>query len=308
MRGLAARGPKTETPGPSPSWPGLLAALAILAILAPGCAVPPRKALPGNVVLGEFSGPGAQDIRDRLPLPGPGAGDALELSVRSSFDQKASDGRERVGRSDRATPWPEGLPGRERGEPDDQGWETSEYPLALVEASLRADWALTEPGSGAVVASGTAASTLRRSYGGFLASQGLTLEEPPGQEELIRILAGSLADQLAQALGPSYSAGDLAPAGDAASRQAASLAARGDWEGAARLWTELIGQNPGYAPALFNLGLFHERRGDLDKAWAFYRLAFLGDQNWTFRLALTRLTNVLGELGRPPRAHPDPPF
>ncbi|MDR2367558.1 MAG: tetratricopeptide repeat protein [Deltaproteobacteria bacterium] len=92
------------------------------------------------------------------------------------------------------------------------------------------------------------------------------------------------------------------------SRRASSLAGTGDWDGAAAVWLEILGLNPEHGPSLYNLGLYHERRGDLDKAFAYYRLAFLSSQIRPYRLALTRISDTLEKLGRLPQAAPPRPF
>jgi tetratricopeptide (TPR) repeat protein len=225
---------------------------------------------------------------------------------------EVNQGQEKVILNQRAVPWPKGLAGRvdeqdeENLEPEP--WQTEDYPLSLVQATLTLNWTLTEPASGAVIDAGTCTDHLQRSFGGFLGALGRASQSIPTQENVLALMAPGLAEQLIEALGPAYSASALATASDSLSHQAAPLAGNGEWDQAAQIWQKLLQQNPDYTPALYNLGLYHERLGDLDTAWAFYRLAYINTNTWPYRIALTRLADSLERLGRPPRAAPPRPF
>jgi hypothetical protein len=268
--------------------------------------------MPANITLGEFTGPGAEEVKNGLPFPNPSERDdnqELILSCRTDYNHSSHVGREKVVSSDQGgSRWPKELPGWEDVPEIVPDYATAEFPLTTVEATLTAVWTLTDPQSRAIISNGSNKVALRRSYGGFLESEGKTPPESPAQEELLSLLAKSLADRLLQSLGPAYTASSLASAKDGISRQAATLAAAGDWDGAAQLWYGILKENPNYSPALFNLGLYHERRGDLETAYSFYRLAFLDNQTWPYRLALTRTTDALEKLGRQPKASPPRPF
>lgn len=308
------RGPGTTAALPPPTMlPPLLLALLLLlpAALLPSCARAPRRVLPPGLTLGEFRGPGGEAVRDelrRLDAGGPSGGGPV-LSGETDFRMEVEESNERVVLNQDGVPWPEGLPGRENETPADPGpWETGEYPLSQVAASLTLRWTLADPASGAAVDSGVCEDNLRRSFGGFLGSLGLAGQELPAREDVLALMVPGLAEQLVEALGPAYSAADLAQAFDGGSRQAAALAGQGDWDGASRIWLELLARNPDYSPALYNMGLHHERLGDPDTAWAYYRLAYVSSNTWANRLALTRLADSLERLGRPPRAAPPRPF
>ncbi|MDR3135755.1 MAG: hypothetical protein LBU69_06660 [Deltaproteobacteria bacterium] len=283
-----------------------------LAAMAGGCARHPKKILPGAIGLGQFTGPGAEEVKSelaRLLSPADRPGRSLVLSGTTDFTLSAKAGQEVVTISNRYdSRWPETLPGWENAPRPNTGYKTAEYPLTQVEATLKADWALTEANSQALVSSGTTNAVLARSYGGFLESQGQAESQPPGRDELARLLAKSLADRLAMSIGPAYPSANLASGKDKQSRKAASLASAGDWDGASEIWLGLLRLNPDYAPALFNMGLYHERQGRLETAWAFYRLAFLRYQSLLFRMALSRTADALEKLGRLPEASPPRPF
>jgi tetratricopeptide (TPR) repeat protein len=175
-----------------------------------------------------------------------------------------------------------------------------EYAIKVTEAVLNINWTLTDRESGAVIATGSTKETLTRSTGGFLASLGEAPSDPLTPEQAVKLMAPALADQLVEELGPDFTARELAPAQDDLSQKALSLASKGQWDQAAAIWKELIVLNPQYHPALYNLGLFHERNGDLQKAWSYYRLAFLSHSSNLNRNALTRLTDSLNRLNQPP--------
>jgi tetratricopeptide (TPR) repeat protein len=271
--------------------------------------------LPSSLQLGEFVGPGGQEVKNQLQRFTANSdayppGETLVLSGRTSFDLVKDARTEKVNLSPTVTPWPAGLPGREE-EPTSQSEEEpqlADYSLTLIKAAFRLDWTVAEKNSGAVVQVGSLSDSLNRSFGGFLGANGRAAAEVPDQEEIVKLMAPGLAEQIVETLGPAYSATNLASADDELSRQAAELAAAGDWDGASALWLNILSQNEEYAPALYNLGLHHERKGDLDKAWAFYRLAYLSSNTWTNRIALTRLADSMARLGRTPPAAPDRPF
>ncbi|KXS55996.1 MAG: hypothetical protein AMR96_05105 [Candidatus Adiutrix intracellularis] len=99
--------------------------------------------------------------------------------------------------------------------------------------------------------------------GGFLAAAGAA---PPLNDSRVfgAVLENRLADELvsylALNLGRTPSALELESGRDKLSRKAKILASAGDWEGAKKLWLELLIQNPKYAVANYNLGLYWERQ------------------------------------------------
>jgi hypothetical protein len=283
----------------------LLVLLAVAALLAAGCAPPPRRHLEASIAVGAFSGPGGDRLAAELSARSRRSPDpALVLSGTTSFDSSLVPGRERVlaepPRQAAAAPAPAG-PGGPSG-----GWEERTIPFQSFTATLKADWTLSDPATGAVARAGTTSDTLRRSAGGWLAEQGAAPEAAPADPEALRLLSAALADQIIEELGPALDASALGRADDDRSRRALRLAEAGDWGAAAELWEELVALNPEYAPALYNLGLHHERLGELEEAWSFYRRAYLAQSVPLHREALTRLTDSLDRLGRPPRGGSNP--
>ncbi|MDR2339159.1 MAG: HrpB1 family type III secretion system apparatus protein, partial [Deltaproteobacteria bacterium] len=172
----------------------------------------------------------------------------------------------------------------------------SDYPFQRTEGTLTVDWRLSDPESGGLLGQGTLSYRGERAHGGYLANRGgngKALDPQAVGKDLLNELAGKAAAELIEMSGPLFTLSDLAPATDPMGQEAGKLVAKGDWQGAARLWSELLTQNPGYAPALYNLGLFNEQQGDLVLAWEHYRRAFLVDQGPRYRAALTRVTDVL---------------
>jgi tetratricopeptide (TPR) repeat protein len=188
-----------------------------------------------------------------------------------------------------------------KGAGPDGGKAPVSFDAAVTEASLTAEWTVSDRETGAVIRAGRTTDVLKRSSGGWLAAQGAAPGDPPSEDEAKRILAEALSGQMVAELGPALSASGLERAGDPQSRKALALAAAGHWEEAAELWREVIALNPDHAAAHYNLGLHHERLGELDEAWASYRLAFLCLGAPIHREALTRLTDALNRQGRPPR-------
>jgi hypothetical protein len=280
-------------------------------LLAGGCASAPTPRLARDITLGDFRGEGSDELRRALsPAATGGSGARLALSATTAFDYSSRPGLETATVTNLShSRWPEGLEGWDQVPKPEPKYRTSEYPLTLIEASLSADWTLTDPQNPSAVAqSGTTRVALKQSGGGFPESQGQGRPAATDRQAALNLLAESLADQIVLLIGPDYAASSLAPGKDALSKQALKLATDGDWDGAAAIWLEILTLNPEYGPALFNLGLHHERRGDLDKAWAFYRLAFLSVQTYPYRLALTRTADALEKLGRLPQAAPPRPF
>jgi tetratricopeptide (TPR) repeat protein len=174
------------------------------------------------------------------------------------------------------------------------------YPLELGQATLEFDWTVVDKQTGAVITSGITKDTLTRSAGGFLADYGAAARNLPTPSQAIKLMSSALADQLVEELGPAFSAADLAAADDSLSKQALALAHKEQWDEAAAIWTELTRLNPQYHPALYNLGLYYEKKGQLETAWSYYRQAFLSHSSNVHRDALTRLTDSLNRLNRLP--------
>jgi tetratricopeptide (TPR) repeat protein len=295
------------TPRPSPAaWLLLLLALAA-GWLTAGCAAPPKRLLPPGISVGAFEGRGGPELARELKKRVSAAqGEALELTGRTGFASRTARGRETV----LAVEPGETVEALEL-DPLTGVWWTVErplpravhqdYDLTLTEASLTLEWALTAP-DGVARASGRLGDETAGGYGGYLAQLGAAQAQPPTEAELLADLAAALADQLVETLGPAFGAEALARADDELSLQAAALAAEGRWDEAAARWEELTRLNPSYHPALYNLGLHHERASRLELAWAYYRRAFLSRSSPLHREALTRLTDSLARLGRSPRS------
>lgn len=265
--------------------------------------------LPTGVAVGDISGPGHEQLGRALKKRGGGGQAQMILSGRVSLSRQLTDERETV-----PLEVPAGPP-YSAYEPDpftSRVWQVERTPMAteLTDFDLQRltgdmifDWRLDSK-TGGLVDSGRVVLDIDRTKGGFLATQGLT---PPLNgsrskgSELEKRLADELVRLLTLDLGRFPGASALASGDDPLSSKAKRLAASGDWDGARKLWLELLSQNPRYAPALYNLGLYWERQKDPEEAWRYYRAAFLSDGNQHHRQALTRLTETLKRAGRLPQ-------
>jgi tetratricopeptide (TPR) repeat protein len=181
-------------------------------------------------------------------------------------------------------------------EPDTK-WVPKDFSYEKLHGKLTISWKLIGQ-EGDLLAEGTNDYNITRSLGGPLANRrGATVQSPDSlARDALAELCETAASNITEILGPLHAEGDLAPAGDNLSVNARNLVALGNWEEASALWEELLTLNPNYPQALYNLGLFYERKGDLTQAAAYFRRAFLNDQSSRYRNALTRVTAVL----RPP--------
>jgi hypothetical protein len=171
--------------------------------------------------------------------------------------------------------------------------------------TLTVDWALRD-GSGEALRSGRDVFSVSRAVGGYVDRVASADSPAPPDDERLRAeildeLAEMAAADLTLLAGPRFTEGDLAPVPDQEGRRARALAVSGDWEGAADIWRGLLSLNPAYDPALYNLGLYNEIRGDIPEAWRHFRLAFQRRQLPLYRAALTRASRLLRRTGSLPR-------
>ncbi|MDR1872533.1 MAG: DUF6340 family protein [Deltaproteobacteria bacterium] len=265
-----------------------LAWLGLLAIF--GCSPKPvwHSLLPPAIEVGEFTGPGGEALTTELKRresPRPFSGRTLVLAGSTQFDYQTAQSQETVITVTKKS----------------NGQKTTEtIPLTMAEAHLRAIWTLTAPGAARPTRTGRTEENFRRSYGGYLAQEGVADPTPEGPEKTQDNLARSLAALIVAELGPDHTPYNLARSADPRSVEATKLVNADDWDGAARKWEEILQENPNFAPALYNLALYHERSGRLDEAWKYYRLAYRSYDDIRNREALSRATDIMFRLGRPP--------
>ncbi len=280
----------------------------------PALASAPGK-LPPGLTVGSITGPGQELLTKALRRHGGGGSGQAVLSGRVSLAQQVAGERENVPVERRTGAAPHPV-----YEPDPfthRLWLTEETPTSTkVEAydlerftgRLVFDWQVAAVNGGEVLDSGRVALDLDRTRGGYLADQGLTeplkgsrslkaKSEERLMEEVVRLLALDL--------GRYPSASEIEVGRDPLSHKAKSLAAAGDWEGARVLWLDLLNQNPEYAPPLYNMGLYWERKKNPEEAWRRYKAAFVSDASARHREALTRLTETLSRAGRLPGRNSD---
>ena len=265
--------------------------------------------LPAGVTVGDISGPGQDQLSRALKKRGGGGSAKMILSGQVSLSRQETGERETVPREVAAGPpqaayQPDPFTGRVwLVEETPMATELDSYDFKRLTGDLIFDWRLTSK-TGGQVDSGRVVLNIDRTRGGYLAAQGLA---PPLSgsktkgDDLESRLAGELVRLLTLDLGRYPSASELETGDDSLSRKAKSLASAGNWQEAQALWLELLDQNPRYSPALYNLGLYWERRQDPEEAWRYYRAAFLSDGSDSHRAALTRLTETLSRAGRLPK-------
>jgi hypothetical protein len=255
-----------------------------------GCSPKPvwHSLLPPHIGVGQFDGPGGENLTAELrrrESPKPLAGRTQTLNGTTYFDYKTAQATETVLSVTKS------VDGRKT---------TQTIPLTLAEAKLTAKWTLSPDKGVGTPVSGETQEVWQRSYGGYLAQEGLTDATPEEPEKVREKLSRSLAALMVTELGPNHTPYNLAKAFDEKSQEAARLVSADDWDGAAQKWQEILEESPSYAPALYNLALYHERAGRLSEAWQYYRLAYRSYNDLQHREALTRATDMMYRLGRPP--------
>ncbi len=266
--------------------------------------------LPEGLQVGDIDGPGREAVIRALKKHTRSGSERSVLSGRVSLNQREAAERETV-----ALKKPSGPPYLTY-KPDPfttRLWKVEETPetLALESFDLERftgtmvfDWRLAAAQGGAALDQGRIEVDVDRIRGGYLASQGAAPPLRGGRSEGSKLearLAEEVVRLLTLDLGRGVSAAELESGDDSWSRRARALAGNGDWEGARKLWLEVLELNPEYGPALYNLGLYHERRKEPEEAWRYYRSAFLSEASDRHRAALTRLTETLAQAGRLPK-------
>jgi tetratricopeptide (TPR) repeat protein len=154
--------------------------------------------------------------------------------------------------------------------------------------------------------------TLKKGLGSYLDPKGQSdltpIDEEKARAELLSELVKLAAQDLVELTGPNFTENFLAPGDDPRSRKARSFVTQGEWNQAATIWEELLTLNPEYDTALFNLGIYHEGRGELEAALEYFRKAFRSNQNFRNRWAVSRVTDVLRHQGNLPKSSGGPGF
>lgn len=266
--------------------------------------------LPKGLKVGTISGPGGEALTRALSKKAWGGGRTGILSGQVSMVRQVASERETV------------IVEKQIGEvyeiykPDPfttRLWRVTETPmgesletfdLERETGAMVFDWRVNAV-DGRLMDQGRVSLDLSRSRGGYLAKVGAAPSLNSGRRSATarfeQYLAAELARQLTLDLGRPVTASDLENADDQWSRKARALVSSGDWEGARKLWLELLDLNSEYGPALYNLGLYYERQKNPEEAWRWYRKVFLSEKSDLHRAALTRLTDSLSRAGRLPQ-------
>jgi hypothetical protein len=267
----------------------LFLALAGLATLL-GCS--PKQVwhslLPPHIGVGQFTGPGGEELTNELrrrESPKPLTGRTHILNGTTEFNYQTTKSQETVLTVTKKV----------------DGRKTTEtIPLTVAQASLKANWNLTQEFGHSPEQTGQTEELWQRSYGGYLAQEGLTDTTPDEPAKVQQILARSLSALLVTELGPNHTPYNLAHSFDELSKEAAALVTEGNWDEAAKKWKKILEESPSYGPALYNMALYHERSGRLEEAWQYYRQAYRSYNDQQHREALTRCTDMMFRLGRTP--------
>ncbi|MDR2198053.1 MAG: hypothetical protein LBR53_01065 [Deltaproteobacteria bacterium] len=300
----------------SPPLKSLPRALPLFLLLSLLCACAARQegaALRSGAALGLFEGSAAAPLAAELKKRRPFAREDSALPRLSSvalFELALESGSETVINEERRpgeAVWEEDpLTGQVFLVRADETREVpADYDFQKATGNLKVEWRLDKPGAKESVDGGLLFYRAERSYGSYLQNRGRNgrgWNYESVSREILDELVSRAADDLVELAGPLFTVQDLAPASDPLSLEARDLAAGGDWEGAALIWLRLLELNPAYGPALYNLGLRSETLGDLKSAWEYYRLAFIAEQDYQYRTALTRVTQVLRRQNQLPRA------
>jgi tetratricopeptide (TPR) repeat protein len=283
--------------------PSIFRVIFFLSVLAAalafgGCTVSHPRLLPKEVTVGPVTGPAGALLADTLRARTsqlPMGGEDLIFEAQTEFSYRLDSGREKVlvePRTEITRPSPANDP--------QSSYQAQDYDLMMVLAELKVNWLLKDH-FGQTVRTGTTVDTLKRNAGGYLAALGAASKAVPDEKATLKTMTQALANQLILELGPVIPASAIIQADDEFSRKAYNLASSGNWAEAAQLWQELLVLNPKYSTAHYNLGLYHERRGELELAWSRYRQAFLNQSTPINREALTRITDSLERQGRSPK-------
>jgi tetratricopeptide (TPR) repeat protein len=310
----------------------LTLALSVSLSACSGGAYSKGRLLPG-FTLGDFSGSGALALAAKLESPASSSKRGKKnypiLSGTAVFTTRAESGEEKVitfQEGNENLYW--------RKDPlTNQVWTVKakvkrevpkNYETTLVLGSLKVVWELRDREKGELISQGEDQYLLSKSLGGYpedlkrkdgaidslrdsatsSASGKISFDQDSPaflaiKAGLLDSLSQTAADKLLLTLSPKGL--KTAHARDSRSLNAERLATLGRWEEAAIIWQELIQENPYYHPALYNLGLFYETKGDLKSAWNSFRSAFLSSQETLYRNALARLSLILNRSGISPK-------
>jgi len=284
--------------------------LVIILIFSSGCVTPQKQTyLPPEIEVGQFEGPGGKILAQTLSSrksPTPRQGRQIILSGQTIFRFQTEENTEKISLTEegplKLTTEKDPLTGKEFKveKPEITEIKTS-FDYTSILAQMDLEWTLSSASDNQKINSNHTSEVINKSFGGYLAQKNLAPKTPLSESEAIKILAMALADQIILEIGPAFNALSLSPASDAISKEARLLVEKNLWSEAALLWQKLLAQNPEYSPALYNMGLYQERSGRPDEAWNYYRLAYLSKNSNLHREAITRLTDLLNRLGRPPR-------
>ena len=169
---------------------------------------------------------------------------------------------------------------------------TESFTLKSMTGELLFHWQLFDE-TGKKIKNGSLKTDYHQLFEGFVLKNNRNI--PIGQNEkgALGYLSKALADKLVMTLGREPGDLEIESNNEKQTSEAKRLISLGDWEAAKIIWLSLLEQNPGYYPALFNLGLYYEREADLHEAYAYYKKAFLAGGSNKAREALSRIVNGL---------------
>ena len=168
---------------------------------------------------------------------------------------------------------------------------TESFPLKSMAGKLFFHWQLFDE-TGQKIKSGSLQADYHQLFEGFVLKNKKNSTASQNEKDARQYLSKTLADKLVMTLGREPGALEI-ESNEKQTSEAKRQISLGNWEEAKNIWLSLLEQNPGYYPALFNLGLYYEREANLHEAYAYYKKAFLAGGYNKAREALSRIVNGL---------------
>lgn len=146
-------------------------------------------------------------------------------------------------------------------------------PYIVRTASLTASIKVFDLKTRKILATKQVTESFKQKYGGKEGNDSLsclfgakTIEDLPTPEETLSSLAEKVATRLVAKIAPTKYTMEVAldTGGSSDVSKGVKLAKKGDWEGAMEMWQMALEKDPYSGPALYNMGVAYEARGDLN--------------------------------------------
>lgn len=146
-------------------------------------------------------------------------------------------------------------------------------PYIVRTASLTASIKVIDLKTRKILATKQVTESFKEKYGGKEGRDSLSclfgakrIEDLPTEEETLSNLANKVATRLVAKIAPTRYTIEVAldTSGGSYVSKGVKLAKKGDWEGAMEMWQMALEIDPYLGPALYNMGVAYEARGDLN--------------------------------------------